>query len=277
MAGYPKIWTTILDEPWFICLSGLQRGVFLQLLLEAKRQGDDGYLSYRSYAGCGQRVGVDRGSLSNTLRVFQHEGIIEVVEKTPKILRLHIPKYKKYQGLKNFKEIYERREVVKSSVEKPATPDPTNPNEPKNPPKPTNPTKHPKRVTASPSKAKKNIAQKPVHPDHQPAIAYWCAQYRERFGVDYDFQRAKDGAIVSRLINKYGLDTWKLIVDSFLSMDNDFLRKKGGWTLGVLSPMVNKIMQRLNAKTDKLDGYSETTRHNLRVAKEWVEEQNAKE
>lgn len=59
-ASYPKIWTTIRREPWFMKLNCSERGFLLQLFLIAKDQGDTGTIVYRSWHGMADDCGLDQ-------------------------------------------------------------------------------------------------------------------------------------------------------------------------------------------------------------------------
>ena len=63
MAGYPKLWTTILHEPWFKRLGAVQRAIWLQLILIAKEQTDDGNVTFTSISNMASELACDRRSI----------------------------------------------------------------------------------------------------------------------------------------------------------------------------------------------------------------------
>lgn len=92
--------------------------------------------------------------------------------------------------------------------------------------------------------------------DHHKIIKYWTDQYMIKFGVKYDFQRGKDGSIIKRLLKIFKYDGLKLIIDTMLSSNDDFYKKKGGYTIGVLSANSNKLAQQSIPDNDILNKFS---------------------
>ena len=64
-------------------------------------------------------------------------------------------------------------------------------------------------------------------------------------GVKPDIKGVKDASILSRVIKNYGLDRTKQMIDTFLNSDDSFI-SSSGWTLGVFSFVINKLL--LNCK-----------------------------
>lgn len=73
MAGYAKFWTSMLHDEWFLSLNCMQRGVWMQLILMAKDQGDTGVITFRSWSSAGEILGLDRSTGARTLRKFQQD------------------------------------------------------------------------------------------------------------------------------------------------------------------------------------------------------------
>jgi hypothetical protein len=118
MSGYPKIWTLILDDSWFKSLSAVQRGIFLQLILMARRSGKDGEISARSISELAMVCGTDRGTMSATLRIFQQDLKISVVEKSARLLKLKLMNYLKWQEFKSQKEARDKKIIVSKTCGK---------------------------------------------------------------------------------------------------------------------------------------------------------------
>lgn len=116
MAGYPKIWTTLLHEDWFVDLSLTERGLYFHLILLAKEQGDISQISLRGWTGLGSVCGCDRGTARKISMKFQRLGKITIVEKSKKCVRIEIANYDKYQSLKHYKP---RKSVSKESGKSP--------------------------------------------------------------------------------------------------------------------------------------------------------------
>jgi hypothetical protein len=115
MSGYPKIWTLILDDPWFISLSGTQRGIFLQFILLARRSSKDGEFSARSVRELAARCGVDRDTMSVTLRKFRQDLKIELVEKSATLISIKMMNYIKWQSFSSQREARKGERIVSKS------------------------------------------------------------------------------------------------------------------------------------------------------------------
>jgi len=89
----------------------------------------------------------------------------------------------------------------------------------------------------------KPVKQK--NPDIKVAIDYYYTQFLDKFGVKPDIKGVKDASILSRVIKNYGLDRTKQMIDTFLNSDDSFI-SSSGWTLGVFSFVINKLL--LNCK-----------------------------
>ena len=119
MASYPKIWTSILDEPWFIDLSINQRGMILQLILDAKVQQDTGVVCYKSVSHLAHRLGADRSCVGRALLRFQQENILRLVDKSTTHITIEVCKYKKYQDLVKWVVRENQQETKNEPVDKP--------------------------------------------------------------------------------------------------------------------------------------------------------------
>jgi hypothetical protein len=71
-------------------------------------------------------------------------------------------------------------------------------------------------------------------------IEYFTAQWREKFGDAYAFQRGKDGAAIKRILEACGGDCQKAkgFVDAYLADTNPWLATKGH-TVSVLASEIN--------------------------------------
>jgi hypothetical protein len=106
MAGYPKIWSTkLMCDSWFVGLSGLERGVWLQLIILAKMCGDSGEFSFRSYRHLGESMGLNHVSLHKIVSKFTSHGKISVDQLPGGSIRINLLKYRYYQELKDEKEV----------------------------------------------------------------------------------------------------------------------------------------------------------------------------
>ena len=125
MAGYVKIWTAILSDEKFLSLSALERGVFLQLIVSCKSQGDDGYVRVRSVAGVGLMCGCDRSTSAKCLRKFAEISLCQIATTQYGGVEIYIPNYLKWQEVtvndmvgnnrKNLRKINEKSTLLDQS------------------------------------------------------------------------------------------------------------------------------------------------------------------
>ena len=104
MISYAKIWTSIFNDSWFLSLNCQQRGLWLQIIVMAKSQGDVGRFFNRSCTAFAQTMGGDRSVVANSLRKFQLDGRLNIVLEKGKPLEIEILNYSYWQGLKNDKD-----------------------------------------------------------------------------------------------------------------------------------------------------------------------------
>ena len=130
MAGYPKIWTSLLSEDWFVPLSLNAKGLYLWLILEAKRQGDTGRVVLTGWSSLANQVIADRSTVANIVRNFQQMGKVAIAEKSARLLTIEIANYRKYQDLKGFGDSSNRVEKSAAHEHQPdqTRPDQTKPN-----------------------------------------------------------------------------------------------------------------------------------------------------
>lgn len=99
MAGYLKMWTTIKSNPKFLSLRGNARSVFLQLMITAKEQRDDGTVAYRNVAALSQDCGYDARSCSKLVAELQQKRLLTYTQNSDGTVVVVFPNYKKWQEL----------------------------------------------------------------------------------------------------------------------------------------------------------------------------------
>lgn len=104
MAGYPKIWTSLLCADWFVQLPLQAKGLYLWLILEAKNQSDSGVVVYRNISEFSNRVGAFRSTVEKILRNFAKLGKITLKNEHGGPLIIELPNYIKYQQLRELKQ-----------------------------------------------------------------------------------------------------------------------------------------------------------------------------
>lgn len=246
MAGYVKVWTLLRSNKEFLSLSGMARGVYLQLLVAAKDQRDDGTVCYRSVAALGSECGCDRRTASKVLTCLEQKCLINVTKmqgQTPNpsnsVIEIYLPNYKLWQEI----TVDEMRKRGSKNVAK-------------------IPSLRPDQSRPKQSKAKQSRVKKIPDTDHARLIDFWMKVYEKRFGDKYDFKGNKDGPIIKRMLTNYGIDKSCQIMETFLNTDDDFYRK-AGWTLGVLSGQINKMIQRPILADDPLSKFSPNTQKTI--------------
>jgi len=105
MAGYVKVWVSHWTEDWFVEMTCLERGVWLQLLIIAKQDGDTGRIFLRNFPQASSKLGLDGKTLRKILGKFQNRKIIELEIRDTGLIHIYIPKYIEYQELNNPKTI----------------------------------------------------------------------------------------------------------------------------------------------------------------------------
>ncbi len=98
--SFLKLWTSALQDEWFLGLSLTERGYWLMLLLLAKVWQDCGTFTCKSVAHLSSNVGCSVKTTAKVLHLFQESGKISV-EKLPRgLIRITIVNYQHYQQLK---------------------------------------------------------------------------------------------------------------------------------------------------------------------------------
>lgn len=96
MAGYVKIWTTIRTNPEFLSLSLSQRGIYLQLIIIAKDQRDDGKIVAKMSGLCSD-CGCDARTLNTTLTKLSQKCMLDFKKTDEGVVEVKLPNYKQWQ------------------------------------------------------------------------------------------------------------------------------------------------------------------------------------
>lgn len=104
MIAYVKMWTAMLHDEWFVSLSCLQRGFFMQLILLAKEYGDTGGIFLRNFPVLSQIMGCDCKTTRKILGKFLNDEKISYQERDNGTLQITIHKYLYWQQLKKGKD-----------------------------------------------------------------------------------------------------------------------------------------------------------------------------
>lgn len=84
--------------------------------------------------------------------------------------------------------------------------------------------------------------QKPANPDHPRFVAAFCDAWRERYGTDYPFGGAKDGAHVKTILGRVGTIERGLEVIRLYFADSDQFVVKDRHGLGLLVSQIRKYV-----------------------------------
>lgn len=106
-AGYPKIWTTILSERWFVSWTCETRGAYLQLLILAKLNGDTGTFTVPNMTTLTALLGLKRRNGAGLVVKFAHESRTLVSKNEDGTVTVTIPNYLKWQGIEPGRRIGE--------------------------------------------------------------------------------------------------------------------------------------------------------------------------
>lgn len=70
----------------------------------------------------------------------------------------------------------------------------------------------------------------------------WDGEYRKRFSEPYHFNGGKEGSLIKSALRSYGLDKLKELALRFLDSDDPWVKKTGGYTIGVFIGQINKLI-----------------------------------
>ena len=111
MAGFAKIWTDIFYDPWFCGLSCVERGAWLQLIVEAKAGSDTGKVGVRSGVALGSAWGCEGKTAGKILGKFRDSGKIEVSFLDSGAIDITILNYEYYQRVRKPSHKERNREI----------------------------------------------------------------------------------------------------------------------------------------------------------------------
>jgi len=218
MGGYAKFWTDMLSDQWFVKQPIIGRGIWMQLILIAKQQGDTGVVCYRSAYALGIACACDANSVRKYLRNFRDEQRIELSEEK-NCLTIKICNYHKWQELNAKEHVKSRVSVAEKSTENPSLPH---------------------QITPEKTILKKSCAA--TNPAHQRIIDYFCQEYQTRTGVPYAFQGGKDGKLIKAMLRTWTEDQMQKLIRQLFKTTDDFIAKTDRG-VSVLSACQNKLAQ----------------------------------
>jgi hypothetical protein len=96
---FVKIYTKLLDDEWFVGLTGIQRGIFLQLIVMMKRRSDCGYFCTRSVQELSTQCAVNRRTMDRMIVKMQAKWPQCVRRLSEGVIEITLPNYSKYQAV----------------------------------------------------------------------------------------------------------------------------------------------------------------------------------
>lgn len=270
MRGYVKIWTDALSDSWFVGLSGSERGMWLQLLLIAKQGGDSGSVWGRSWVGLGSVTGFDGKTARKFLRKFHDNEKVVLTVHPEGSIEVQIVKYNYWQSLRQPRQPSDKSGKIPQSKEKPE----------KIPPNHIR-SDH----TISDQSRSEQIKADQVStlsgkdsPDNlsQNEIPYnlIIEDLNDKTGANYISTTPKTRKLISaRWKEGFRLDDFKIV----------HIKKTGEW----MGTDMAKYLRPVTLYGNKFEGYlnqipddnrfSETTKHNIQVLSEWLQEKEEKD
>lgn len=95
------------------------------------------------------------------------------------------------------------------------------------------------------------------NPGTKPVLNYYKTKFEQKFKSTPTITYTKDGAIIKSLLNTYGEEKLKGLIDVFFESDDPFI-KNSGYTIGVFKTVINKLLinnkkqEKEKEKKDKL-------------------------
>ena len=127
MAGYVKIWTQLTDDPKFLCLSMNERGGLLQLMIQTKKQRDNGRIFTRNMSALAQDWACEMRTARKVLVKLQEIGWCSFEKHPDNTLEITLHNYREFQEI-DTKEMVKRNRISPVKLQ-PLRPDQTKPNQ----------------------------------------------------------------------------------------------------------------------------------------------------
>ena len=125
MAGYVKIWTQLTDDPKFLALSMNERSGLLQLMVEAKKQRDNGCIFTRNMSALSQSWACEVRTAYKVLVKLQEMGWCSFEKHPDNTVEITLHNYKEFQEI-DTKEMIRRNRISPVKLQ-PLRPDQTRP------------------------------------------------------------------------------------------------------------------------------------------------------
>lgn len=177
-------------------------------------------------------TGLEPSKVERILKCFKSEQQIEQ-QSFNKYRLISITNYKKYQNVKQQSE--QQVNSKRTASEQQVNTDNKDNNDNKD---------NKKELQAKKSPAKT------TNPDIKIFIDGFFEKFKSVTGEKYLCQGGKDGATVKRLLQTYKLDELNILRDKFFNSTDEFVLK-AGFSIGVFSSVINKLLSADNSKDKK--------------------------
>lgn len=72
-------------------------------------------------------------------------------------------------------------------------------------------------------------------------LDWWAKKYQDTFGVRYDFNGTKEGALMKAKLGTFSIGELQELATRFFGTGDRWIREQGGFTIGVFCSQINKI------------------------------------
>ena len=112
-----------------------------------------------------------------------------------------------------------------------------------------------KSETISKTSSKISVSKnKATNPDIKHFIDWWATKYQNTFSEKYLVIGGKDGSIVKKLLANYSYEKLIELAEKFFASEDEFI-VKAGYTVGVFSSQINRLLVNNTKKEEKNDEY----------------------
>ena len=91
------------------------------------------------------------------------------------------------------------------------------------------------------NKDKLIVGKKKTNPDIKVLIDEFFNRHLKKFNVQYKVMGAKDSSLIKDLLGTFTKEQISRSMDKFFASDDDFMKNKGGYTIGVFYSQINKL------------------------------------
>ena len=83
-------------------------------------------------------------------------------------------------------------------------------------------------------------------------FSWWDKEYQRRIGEPYAFNGSKEGKLIKDRLRQFGLPKLKSLALRFLDSKDPWVQEHGGYTIGVFTSQINKLISTAKATDNRL-------------------------